>query len=102
MGEEKISTVQCAVAPVSAETTIAMKKADLEDPSQDDLQLVSIVQPVMERDARRSSLRNTERTCWMNTLLHAMSAIPPLAHWLLSHKHMVMLLCVLFAPYDPM
>ena len=48
---DKISTVQCTVAPVSAETSIAMKKADLGDQSQEDVQLVSIVQPVMEKDA---------------------------------------------------
>ena len=76
-----------AVTPARAEHIIAMKKADLGDPSQDDVELVAIAHPEMDRDARQSSLQNRERTCWMNALLHAMSAIPRLAQWILSHAH---------------
>ena len=74
--DKKSKQNDAAVTPAGAEHIIAMKKADLDDPSQDDVELVAIAHPEMNRDARQSSLQNRERTCWMNSLLRAMSAIP--------------------------
>lgn len=75
------------VVPSTTPCLASLKKIDVEQPMDKDVELVPNAMPLMTTVERRASLKNKANTCYLNALLHAISCVPAVANWISHHRH---------------